>query len=227
MADMFLTRARLRRDASVNALAEILLPEDNDKRVMVTHKLIWTLFADAADRKRDFLWREAKPGLFYILSAREPHDSHDLFHLDKSKLFAPKLKSGDRLTFSLRANPTIARSNEKNAKGRSKRADVVMDAIKPLPTGKRASPRREAIQAAGEAWLSGQGEKHGFELEAVRVDRYLLLAPPHRTSTMRIATLDFDGLLKVTDPAVFLAALGGGIGRAKAYGCGLLLIRRA
>nr|WP_246421854.1 type I-E CRISPR-associated protein Cas6/Cse3/CasE [Nocardiopsis mwathae] len=34
--------------------------------------------------------------------------------------------------------------------------------------------------------------------------------------------VSYDGRLIVTDPAAFTAALKEGIGRAKAYGCGLL-----
>ena len=34
-------------------------------------------------------------------------------------------------------------------------------------------------------------------------------------------------LIEVTDPPAFLARLAAGFGRAKAFGCGLMLIRRA
>ena len=43
---------------------------------------------------------------------------------------------------------------------------------------------------------------------------------------LQFTTVDFSGQLAVTDPLAFVAALGSGIGRAKAFGCGLLLIRR-
>jgi CRISPR system Cascade subunit CasE len=39
-------------------------------------------------------------------------------------------------------------------------------------------------------------------------------------------SVDYSGILKVTDPEKFTAALTTGIGRAKAFGCGLLLIKR-
>jgi CRISPR system Cascade subunit CasE len=39
--------------------------------------------------------------------------------------------------------------------------------------------------------------------------------------------LDFAGLIEVADPSVFVARLGQGFGKAKAFGCGLMLIRRA
>jgi len=35
------------------------------------------------------------------------------------------------------------------------------------------------------------------------------------------------GALEIADPAAFLARLAQGFGRAKAFGCGLMLIRRA
>ena len=44
---------------------------------------------------------------------------------------------------------------------------------------------------------------------------------------MQFSQLEFTGTLVATDPAVFLAAVRAGFGRAKAFGCGLMLIRRA
>lgn len=223
--DLFLSRARLRRDASVAPVANLLLPKDQDQRVTNAHKLLWTLFADSGERKRDFLWREAQLGTFYLLSARQPEDRHALFDLDPAKPFAPALSPGDRLAFSLRANPTV--SYKSGAAARGGRGDVVMHALKSVPPDERAARRGELVDSAGRAWLERQGAKHGFALETLRVEGYRLLQPPHRGSSMRIATLDFDGRLRVTDPDAFLQAVARGFGRAKAYGCGLMLIRRA
>lgn len=224
-SDLFLSRARLRQDASAAALTSIFLTEDADQRLGLTHKLLWTLFADGPERRRDFLWREAAPGQFYLLSARLPVDRHALFDLDPPKPFAPAFDPGDRLQFSLRANPTIARRTAPGERG--KRSDVVMHAIKPATPEERADLRRDAIQTAGADWLRRQGERHGFDLKRVHSDRYSILRPPHGPRPMRIATLDFDGILRVTDPAAFLAAVARGFGRAKAYGCGMMLLRRA
>jgi len=41
-----------------------------------------------------------------------------------------------------------------------------------------------------------------------------------------ISTVDFAGQLTVTDPVALKQALFDGIGHAKAFGCGLLLVRR-
>ena len=44
---------------------------------------------------------------------------------------------------------------------------------------------------------------------------------------MLYSTVDFDGILTVSDPDPLLPAIVHGFGAAKAYGCGLMLIRRA
>jgi CRISPR system Cascade subunit CasE len=41
-----------------------------------------------------------------------------------------------------------------------------------------------------------------------------------------LSTLDFEGHLTVANAEIFRTALFSGIGPAKAFGCGLLLVRR-
>ena len=48
-----------------------------------------------------------------------------------------------------------------------------------------------------------------------------------RQRPLTFSVLDLEGELEVTDPALFLRSLAAGFGRAKAFGCGLMLIRRA
>ena len=42
--------------------------------------------------------------------------------------------------------------------------------------------------------------------------------------TVSLNVVQFDGILTVSDSAAFLRALSGGIGKAKAYGLGLLSV---
>jgi len=229
---VFLSRARLRRDAPIQALARVLVPEDPSKRVATTHRLVWTLFADSAERERDFLWREAEPGLYYLLSSRAPVDHHGLFDLDPPKPFTPSLAAGDRLSFTLRANATVARGGGPGKRG--KPCDVVMAELHAMPPGARAEHRADVIQKAGLNWLDKQGVKSGFKIDrsgdgeaSARVLSYSTHALDRRGGDMRIGVLEFEGTLTVTDPPRFLDALTTGFGRAKAFGCGLMLIRRA
>lgn len=226
---LWLSRARLRQDAPIDALTRLLVSERAGARSGAAHKLVWALFADSEDRRRDFLWREAEPGLFYLLSRRRPEDRHDIFKLDEPKVFSPVLSTGDRLAFSLRANATVARGGGPGKRG--KPCDVVMDALYALPAGARADQRSHAVESAGLAWLSRQAVKAGFRFHPssgdARVMAYQALRIGHRDGGMKIGVLDFEGMLEVTDPGIFVAAVASGFGRAKGFGCGLMLVRRA
>ncbi len=226
MTALYLTRARLRRDAPIAALASRLVPANPGDRVQASHQLIWALFADGPDRRRDFLWREETPGNFLALSARPPTELHDLFELDY-KDFSPKLAAGDRLHFNLRANAVVSRSAAPGVRG--KRHDVVMDMLYPLSKAERAAARLETGLTAGRAWLVRQGVAHGFAPdEDVAVDGCARERVPREVGKHLIfGRMDLTGRLTVQDPAAFLAAIASGFGKARAFGCGLMLIRRA
>lgn len=220
---MYLSRLRLSRKPSAQALSSLLNPKQEGQRLDAHHKLLWSVFSDGPDRARDFLWRAEGEGRFIALSSRPPEMS-DLFDPPEVKEFAPALAEGDRLFFGLRANATRMRK----AAGR---VDVVMDALHGLPAGSRADERTALAQSAGADWLAGQGAKAGFRLIGCEVGEYSTITLPGyrgpRKGQPQFGILDLSGLLEVTDPAVFLLQLAEGFGRAKAYGCGLMLIRRA
>ena len=226
----YLSRARLRRDASIGALAPLLLGNigKGGPSRQPGHHLVWSLFADGADRKRDFLWRETSTGVFLVLSARHPEDRHGLFEIDEPKPFKPALEPGDRLRFSLRANPVVRRRHPSHR--RSVKHDVVMDALRSHAKGERAVQRFETIREQGFAWLDRQGTKAGFRIDSadVAVDGYdqHRVARTGSTPAMLYSSLDFEGVLTVSDPDMLLPAISQGFGAAKAYGCGLMLIRR-
>lgn len=222
---LWLSRARLRQDAGLAALGPLLLPPEDDRRADAAHRLVWSLFADAPDRARDFLWREEAPGHFLILSGRPPAEDGPLFAVE-SKAFAPALATGDRLAFLLRANATTAVRQEGR---RGKPADVVMHALHALPQGERAARRADAVREAGTAWLERQGERHGFRVDpgTLAVEGHDIRQVPRRSAApIRYAVLDLAGHLEVRQPDLFLAAVARGFGRARAFGCGLMLIRR-
>jgi CRISPR system Cascade subunit CasE len=233
MTAMFLSRARLRSDSSVRALAPLLLPEDGHARLLAAHRLVWSLMSDDPGRTRDFLWREEQPGAFLILAPRPADTEGGLFAVE-SKPWEPSLQAGDRLGFMLRANPTVARGagvREPGKRGlRGKRHDVVMDALHDVVPGARAVQRPEAIVAAGRHWLTQQGLRAGFMPDAasLRIDGYDTVGIPRSGGKpVEFGRLDFEGVMQVTDPVAFLAAVVAGLGRARSFGCGLMLLRRA
>ena len=224
----YLSKAALRRNQqTVKALQPLLL--DNPSGPSSTgHNLVWSLFADGPERIRDFLWRESAQAVYYILSSRPPVDRHALFDLAEPKEFAPVLAAGDRLRFSLRANPVVRRLV--GGKKHATKHDVVFDALRKQATENRASHRHAVIQEQGFGWIARQGKKSGFAVEQreISIEGYA----QHRigraaSKQMMFSTLDFEGILTVEDPSRLLPAILHGFGAAKAYGCGLMLIRRA
>lgn len=233
---MFLSRIALRTDPSAAALAPLIAPRLADDRTAAAHHLLWSLFADSPDRRRDFLWRDEETGhgwggrRFYVLSQRPPADRHDLFRVE-TQAFAPVLATGDRLRFRLRANPSVTRSEPDRR--RSRRIDPLAEALRGLSPAERAQRRRAIAGSVGRAWLDGQGVRAGFRLvdpaEApltVDGDDWRSVPRPDRPP-IRFSVLDLEGTLTVENPAAFLLRLCEGFGREKTFGCGLMLIRRA
>lgn len=234
---LYLSRARLRtaRGEALSAIAPILMPDDEDRRAGHAHRLVWLLFQYQQDAARDFLWRDEGQAKFMILSPRPPTDPHGLFDLE-IKPFAPELTAGDELRFVLRANPVVARkgaltSDDHAKRLRGKRVDIVMDALHAVPSEER-NGKRDAITAeAGERWLREQGARAGFTPKTVVVSSYgrVDIADQERKKRRDragIAVMDIEGVLTVADPSAFVAKLGQGFGGAKAFGNGLMMIKR-
>lgn len=194
------------------------------------HHLVWALFSDGPQRRRDFLYRH-EPGFIYAVSRRPPEGSWAGPAL-QVKPYAPQISAGQRLAFSLRVNPVVSRKDENR---RQQRHDVVMEEKKKLArqgVDKREwPPQAELVRRAGLAWLAARAEPNGFSFEpgAVRVEGYRQhqFVKRGRQDTVKVSSLDFEGLLSVTDAARFGELLGDGLGPAKGFGCGLMLIKRA
>jgi len=219
-------RARLRRDVPAAALAALLVPEEANARLGAAHRLVWALFADGPERRRDFLWREIRPGEFLALSARPPVDAHGLFDL-ASKPFAPVLHAGQQLGYDLRVNPVVSGRPEPGRRG--SRHDAVMHALHSLQPRERPGQREALTRSAAAGWLARQGERHGFEpdprrLEVIAYDQVRLAR--EGGAPIVFSALTVSGVLTVREPARFLARVLHGFGRARAFGCGLMLIRR-
>ncbi|MGW8375652.1 type I-E CRISPR-associated protein Cas6/Cse3/CasE [Streptomyces sp. ODS28] len=147
--------------------------------------------------------------------------------------FLQRLAKGDRWAFRLTANPV--HSIRRNASEPTKRTAHV-------------SPRHQL------GWLLKQQPRHGFELlpgvvpdAADPLERYATVVHSRRDLAFRkrsddpapdtqpkrkgrgadpvsLVTVVFSGRLEITDPDALRTALTQGIGRGKAYGCGLLTL---
>lgn len=128
-------------------------------------------------------------------------------------MVAESLLEHPRYRFDLRANPT----KKVTPKGEN---------------GKREGQgKRVALLAPGqlEEWMERKASAAGFALEAGNL-RISARGPTHfRKQKGRqpgtLSIVDFGGTLRVLDRGAFKAAFANGIGSAKAFGCGLLMLQ--
>lgn len=184
------------------------------------------------------LWRLDKgPHRFELLMVSR--ERPDLMHLVENggwstsepdvadyRPFLARLEVGRRYLFRLRANPV-----------RSTKDGVAL--------GERGRVVNVGSRALQERWLVDRADSLGFSIpsseEDLRSETGELLARRNLTLTERgtqrfskhvngsriqvtLAIAQFDGLLEVADAGALQAALTTGIGRGKAYGCGLLTL---
>ncbi|WKT61209.1 type I-E CRISPR-associated protein Cas6/Cse3/CasE [Microbulbifer thermotolerans] len=230
---MYLSRVRVATQGmDRNALVKLLAGD-----AYANHQLLWKLFTESEERP--FLFRqemekeqldtyESPRGLplFYVLSSRAPVPVPGLLECE-SKPFDPQLSPGDRLLFKLRANPTVARKS--TGKQSSRRHDVLMDAKWHCRQQGRDTPGevRAAMEASAEQWLRSRCEQWGFSLNmSPQLSGYRQHQWRRQQRQIRFSSVDYEGAITVTDPERLRAALFNGVGRSRAFGCGMLMVRR-
>lgn len=192
------------------------------------HQVLWQLFSNDPDAERDFIYRyepQNNTPAYYIVSKRKPVDPSGLWNI-QAKNYRPLIKVGQRFAFILRVNPVKTKDG--------KRHDVVMHEkhsmnYKNMDKSERPS-QQEIVEKVGYKWLTSRALQSGFSIDdtTVRIDGY----QPHISGRkkgkkeIRYSTMDFQGALEVIDVEAFDRTLMNGIGKAKAFGCGLLLIRK-
>jgi len=196
------------------------------------HQKVWDLFADSPDRKRDFLYRLDSIGkmpLVYAMSVRKPVDNKDIWNIE-IKDYAPQIKERMKFGFTVRVNPVCKRDG--------KRHDVVMDAkykMRKVTSGQdNKKTAQEIITDACRKWIEKRSEKNGFKITkqneelVLRADGYQQTQFYKSTGSESIqySTVDITGALEVTNERNFKKMLFFGLGPAKGFGCGLMLIRK-
>lgn len=209
--------------------ATLLLPPIIAGDAAAEHRLIHALMSgERADAQRDFLYsrttvsNDGRPR-FLVQSAEPPRNSA-LFSVE-TKQMPLAFAVDDELAFALTANPTQHRRVESG----NKYSDGIGDALAALSVEERKRRRAEVIHERGFAWLSARGEHGGFSVEPHRV----VVEDYGRTYVSRDGARDIPvtyvsirGVLTVTDPDVFAKTLRIGLGRSRAFGYGMMKIRR-
>ncbi|GES13202.1 type I-E CRISPR-associated protein Cas6/Cse3/CasE [Acrocarpospora macrocephala] len=136
--------------------------------------------------------------------------------------FLSRLAVGDQWTFRLTANPVhnIRRSDQE-----------------PTKVTAHVGPRHQL------GWLLKHQENAGFRVVEKPVEQRVIPEDQHELTVrdrrqlafkkggkdkpVTLVTVTFDGRLEVTDPDALRRTLTHGLGRAKAYGCGLMTLAGA
>jgi CRISPR system Cascade subunit CasE len=124
------------------------------------------------------------------------------------KLFDPVIPDGRTFYFRLLGNPTVRR---KQPDGSSKRVGLY------------------TIEEQND-WINRKAEQAGFQINAVKsTDQGMIESIKRkngRTFNIKHLSVQFDGILLVTNPERFQNTLVKGIGSAKAFGFGLLSLAK-
>ncbi|HWK60821.1 MAG TPA: type I-E CRISPR-associated protein Cas6/Cse3/CasE [Eoetvoesiella sp.] len=199
---MYLTRLTL-DSRSAQARRDLASPYD-------MHRTLVRAFAvDGEQTPPRFLWRlepQVSWGTPPVLLVQSSHTADWQFlQVEPNYLkLLPETKMLDlgdwmqplrRYRFRLFANPTVSRD------------------------GKRYGLASEVDQLA---WLSRQGERHGFELESAVVMASDMLKTHKRDIGISLQRACYEGVLAAADITRLAAAVEGGIGPGKAFGFGLL-----
>jgi CRISPR system Cascade subunit CasE len=184
------------------------------------HQWAWQAFPDRPDAGRDFLTRLDDIGngfRFLIQSTTEPQRPGTC-PLDawQTRNIPEHFFSHPAYRFSLLANPTRKLAAPRGPDGRRRNAKRV-----PIST------REDLI-----AWIERKGLQHGFHIDSTNLQTIprprQIFVKKNTADTQQHAGLhsatEYVGMLKITDPALFVQATLSGIGTAKAFGFGMLCL---
>ena len=200
-------------------LSKILVHGSISRNAYEIHRALWRLFPEDAEAKRDYLYRVEQScqqqSELLMQSCREPAERNvPGIKLLASRDYLLNFQEGQCLRFLLLANPVKTIDDENgclNTKGNIKKCRV------PLI-------HEEEWRAWLERKLAG-----GAQLETLIAEKRFPLnfrkAKEKRVG--KIQPVSFQGVLSIQDPSVLCDLVIGGIGPAKAFGCGMLSLARA
>ncbi len=167
------------------------------------HKALWEAFPGREDRTRNFLFRlDDDHPEFRLLMLSPQRPVLPEWGRWETKEIARDFLNHNRYRFQIRANPAMRRVSDRRR------------------VGIYAEPRLRA-------WMLRKGEKNGF---AVAPESLSLSAPLDEVffrngKKGKHVSVDFQGVLTVMDKSAFNAAFENGIGPAKAFGFGMIMLQ--
>jgi len=173
------------------------------------HQTLWHAFPDSDGQPRDFLTRIDPHGAAFrvlILSSRPPQPQP--WGIWETKRIPTEFFQHVRYRFALRANPTQMRV-KRDENGQRRKNGYRSGIYDPVQL-------RE--------WIERKLKQAGCQVEQVAFDPPIqewFYRKECRAAHLRV---DFRGILRVIDREAFLEAVRCGIGRARGFGFGMLLL---
>ncbi|WP_433379369.1 type I-E CRISPR-associated protein Cas6/Cse3/CasE [Streptosporangium sp. CA-115845] len=229
---MHLTRFRI-NTARVGARRLLSSPQ-------MLHAAVMSSFSEIPPTGNDgprVLWRidrnsQAETYL-YVVSPAKP----DLTHLVEQagwpetgrwqtydyQPFLSKLAAGDRWAFRLTANPvhSIRRTDQEPTK---RTAHVGPRHQLRWLLQRQENAGFKVVEKPAEQRLLPEGDEHEL---IIHDRRQLAFKKAGQRQSVTLVTATYDGRLEVTDPDALRRTLTRGLGKAKAYGCGLMTLAEA
>ena len=187
----------------IHAAVEGSFPKSND----IAKRNLWRL-----DRLHSSLYLLLlsceKPDFTHIVEQFGWPASEQKWETKEYDEFLGRIKTGQSWQFRLCANP--------------------VHSVK-IADGQRGKVYAHVTTEQQKQWLLNRAEKNGFTLSENNFD---IIERDNRKfrrngKSVTFSTVTFEGLLTITDQKMFSSALQKGIGREKAYGCGLLTLAKS
>ncbi|MFI5758145.1 type I-E CRISPR-associated protein Cas6/Cse3/CasE [Streptomyces sp. NPDC051569] len=220
--------------AAVMASFPGLLPTDTDGP-----RVLWRLDHNARAEVFLYVVSPGRPDLTHLVeqagwpaAARDPETPGW-----QSRPYAPfleRLAAGETWAFRITANP-VHHIRRKDGEPTKRTAHVTPVHQKGWLLDRQERSGFRVVEKAEEKRLLPEGRTHKGQKH--HGDRYELMvrdqrAPsfakggddPAKRNRVSLVTVTFDGHLEVTDPEALRRTLVQGLGKAKAYGCGLMTL---
>ena len=204
-------------------LSRVEIPWEAARNPYELHRQLWQFFPGEARETRSsdeevrqgFLFRveEHRPGRSarLLVQSRRTLAPASGLNVVGTRELHPQPSPGQRLAFLLTANPI----------------KTIVDAEREAKPNKKSEKSRVPLIREEEQreWLRRKLQMAA----AIEVAAVLPHPPMYFRKGARggkLVTVTFEGVLRVLDSAALMSCLENGIGPAKAFGCGLLLVRR-
>ncbi len=204
-------------------LSRVEIPWEFARNPYDFHRQLWRMFpgepketrSNNEEARQGFLFRievnpTGRPARLLVQSRRPPEVASGMI-VTGMREFHPQPVGGQRLAFLLTANPI----------------KTITDIQRQVKPGKRSEKCRVPLIRETEQrdWLSRK-LADAAEVVAANVLPHAPMYFRKGNHSGKLMPITFNGVLRVNDPIWLTDLLEKGVGPAKGFGCGLLLVRR-